>query len=514
VDTRNVVMGLLFFPRGGSAHVCRYLALALEEAKCSVSLVSGSLGTTGDLTHAPTFFAGVDLHHIDFTPAMLLFESGGSALDAPVPMHPSFEDREDAADVVLAAVDPARAEHLASIWEAPLSAAGAACADVLHLHHLTPQHDAVARRWPHVPVVAHLHGTEIKFMEAVEERSAVARSLGTTLSSMPEAVAEGRIALGALTEAQVDLLRTTRWDQWRHGEFWVDRLRRQAQAADHVVVVSPPDRATAVSMLRLDQDVVTDVPNGVDTDHFRPRRFATSERRALFRRWLVEDPQGWDESGSPGSVRYRESDLDALLDPDGDATVLIYVGRFTSAKRVPLLVEAFAHARAKAQRPVSLLVWGGHPGEWEDEHPVTTSRRLDANGIYFAGWRGHEDLPDGLAACDALVMASVNDSYPQTPLEAMAVGLPVIATRSGGFPSMVNVDPSRPTGWLAAPDDAISLAEALIEAVDDRDERVRRGGAAVAHARAELSWAGRVAGFEHAYSSARQRHARRGRATD
>jgi glycosyltransferase involved in cell wall biosynthesis len=99
-------------------------------------------------------------------------------------------------------------------------------------------------------------------------------------------------------------------------------------------------------------------------------------------------------------------------------------------------------------------------------------------------------------------MASVNDSYPQTPLEAMAVGLPVIATRSGGFPSMINLDPTRPTGWLVPPDDVAGLAQALVEAADDPGERARRAEAALEHARAELSWAGRVAGFEEVYARA------------
>ena len=104
---------------------------------------------------------------------------------APVPMHASFEDREDAPDVVLAAVDPALAQHLSSAWGPRFVAADAAHADVFHLHHLTPQHDGVARRWPHVPVVAHLHGTEIKLIEAIEERARVAEALGTTLDGCP-----------------------------------------------------------------------------------------------------------------------------------------------------------------------------------------------------------------------------------------------------------------------------------------------------------------------------------------
>src|SRR5204863_7652103 len=132
------------------------------------------------------------------------------------------------------------------------------------------------------------------------------------------------------------------------------------------------------------------------------------ERRAHCRHWLVEDGQGWDETGVAGAVTYRESDLDRLLGPDGDALVLIFVGRFTLAKRVPLLVRAFARARPRFHGPTSLVVWGGHPGECEGEHPVTVARQIGADGVFFAGWRGHDDLPQALAACDALVMPSVD----------------------------------------------------------------------------------------------------------
>ena len=503
-------MGLLFFPRGGSAQVSKYLAVALGDAGWPVSLVTGSLGTPGDETHAPTFFGdGVELQHLDYSPAVAAFDAGGSAVAAPVPMHPSYEDRVGAPDVVLAAVDPTLAVHLADVWEGPLAAAGADRARVFHLHHLTPQHDAARRRWPDVPLVAHLHGTEIKLIEAAERRGAIAARLGETLETMPEALLAGTLRTEVLDEPELELVRTTRWAQWRHGDFWLRHLRAQAHAADHLVVVSPPDRATAIGVLGVAPDQVTDVPNGVEVDRFRPRPSTPDERRARFRHWLVEDAQGWDETAVPGSVRYHEADLDRLLGPEGDTTVLVYVGRFTEAKRVPLLVRAFADATRRAGRPASLVVWGGHPGEWEGEHPVEVARQSGVDGIYFAGWRGHADLPEGLAACDALVMPSVNDSYPQTPLEAMAVGLPVLATLSGGFPSMLNLDPARPTGWLVPPDDLDALVDALVEVIDHPDEVRRRGAAALAHATAELSWAGRVAGFEHAYALATDRHARR-----
>ncbi len=505
----RVVMGLIFFPRGGSAQVTRYLAAALERAGRPVSLVAGSLGRPGENTHAPTFFGDLPLHSLDLTPAAEAARAGGDALAAPVPMHPSYEDRPGAPDVVLAAVDPRRAIHLSRVWEEPFAAAGAATAYVLHLHHLTPQHDAVTRLWPAAPVVAHLHGTEIKFLEEVERRIAVASALGYRLANMPEAVEDPRLDTAALDDEQLQVLSSTRWTHWRHGEHWLAHLRRQAARADHVVTVSPPDRDTVLSLLGLTPERVAAIPNGVDTERFRPRRLRASERRPLLRRWLVEDPQGWDEEGRPGSVTYTEADVERALGPDGDGTLLIYVGRFTAAKRVPLLVRAFAQAQARAVRPVSLLVWGGHPGEWEGEHPVTVARRIGARGVYFAGWRGHTDLPDGLAAADVLVMPSVNDSFAQTALEAMAVGRPVLATRSGGFPSMINLDPARPTGWLVAPDDVDALAGAILEVVEHPEEVARRGANALAHARSELSWDRRVAGFEAAYDTARDRAVRR-----
>ena len=502
-------MGLLFFPRGGSAQVARYLSTALAQAGWSVELVTGSLGGSGDETHAPTFFAPTPVQHLDYSDAMRAFEAGGSAVSAPVPMHPSYEDREDAPDVVFSAVPDELAGHLSSVWETPFRDAGADRADVFHLHHLTPQHDAVGRCWPRAAVVAHLHGTEIKFLQAVNERAALARSVGTTLAGMPEWVRVNPGGGSQLDGVQRELLRTTRWGQWEHGEAWSGRLRREADAADHLVVVSPADRATAVDVLGTDEERVSEIPNGVDVIAFSPRPTSRQERRAHFRRWLVEDGKGWDESAVTGTVAYRESDLDRLLGRDGDATILIYVGRFTAAKRVPLLVRAFARARPRFNRPTSLVVWGGHPGEWEGEHPVTVAREVGSDGVFFAGWRGHDELPHALAACDALVMPSVDDSYPQAPLEAMAVGLPVLATQSGGFPLMVNVDPARPTGWLAPPDDERALAETLVEVANQPQEILRRGEAALAHARAHLSWASRVEKFEEAYARARDRRAMR-----
>ncbi len=509
IPRRRIVMGLLFYPRGGSAYVVRYLSPALERAGWSVSLAVGSLGQPGEETHAPTFFEGLDVNFLDSTQAVSFFAEGGDAIAAPQPMHPSYEDRVGVPDAVLSSVSPDLAGHLSAVWDAPLRAAGADRADVFHLHHLTPQLDSAHRNWPQVPLVVHLHGTELKLIEAIAERVALAATVGETLATMPTAAAKAAESPHELGAAQLEMLRTTRWEFWRYGEFWSERLKQQARLADHIITVSPQNKDAAVSVLGIEPDLVTAIPNGVDLRRFRSRHRTPGSRRASFRRALVDDPRGWTESGPPGTLAYTESDLDRLLGVDDDATVLLYVGRFLSFKRVPALIRSFARSRSQFARPGSLVIWGGHPGEWEGEHPVTVAEEVGADDIYFTGWRGHDDLPEALAACDALVVPSVDDPYPQVPLEAMAVGLPVVACRSGGLLSMVNLDPDHPTGWFVPPDDPDALTDVLTAVVNNPAEVALRGANAHAHALAELSWDALVPRFETVYDQATEHHRQR-----
>src|SRR5207249_11909561 len=64
----DLVSGLFFFPRGGSAQVARGLGRALAETGWEVTLAAGSLGQAGEQTHAPTFFGGLDVVTVDYSP--------------------------------------------------------------------------------------------------------------------------------------------------------------------------------------------------------------------------------------------------------------------------------------------------------------------------------------------------------------------------------------------------------------------------------------------------------------
>ena len=85
---------------------------------------------------------------------------------------------------------------------------------------------------------------------------------------MPAAAAKVAKAARGLDSAQVEMLRTTRWGFWRHGEFWAAHLKRQAQAADGLITVSNENRDGAISGLEIEPGRVTAIPNGVDIERF------------------------------------------------------------------------------------------------------------------------------------------------------------------------------------------------------------------------------------------------------
>jgi glycosyltransferase involved in cell wall biosynthesis len=421
----RVLDGLMFFPRGGSAHVARALAEELPAHGVEVTIVSGSLGG-GGVCDAERFYAGLDVHPVDFT-----------AGDAP--MHPSYEDRPDAPDRVFAAVDDAEYERHVVAWAAALERAGAAAADVLHLHHLTPVHEAAARVAPDVPVVAHLHGTELLMLE--------------------------RIADGVPAT-------------WTHADAWASRMRRWAARAKRLLVLSPSQIPRVGALLGIDADRCVVCPNGFDPERFAPRAV---DRTAHWHEHLVAHPRGWRPGGDEGSVRYT----DAEIAPLAAGPVLVNVGRFTEVKRVGLLVRAFARAQRATGADASLVLVGGHPGEWEGEHPCAAIAASGARNVLLAGWHEHDALPDFFGAADATVLASVREQFGLVLVEGMACGLPAIAVDRFG-PAEI-VEDGR-TGWLVAPDDEAALAAGLQEAIDDPQERARRGALAREAALARWSW--------------------------
>jgi glycosyltransferase involved in cell wall biosynthesis len=426
----RVLSGLMFFPRGGSAHVARALASELPQHGWDVTVVSGSRAGHGD---ARAFYAGLDVHAVDF-----------DAGDAP--MHLSYEDRPGADDPIFAAVDDAGFERHVDAWARALAEAGAADHDVLHLHHLTPLHEAAARVAPGVPVVSHLHGTELLMLEAIAD--------------------------GA---------------PWPHAEAWAQRMRRWAAGSQRLLVLSPGQVERAVDLLGVDPDRCVVSPNGFDPERFDR---LDVDRAAHWRHHLVTAPRAWRPGGDEGGVGYAAREIGALA----NGPVVICVGRFTAVKRLPLLVRAWARASPRLAPDASLVLLGGYPGEWEGEHPYDTIAATGARNVFLAGWHGHDELPSFLSAADAVVLASVREQFGLVLVEGMACGLPAIAVDRYGPADIVR---DGDTGWLIEPDDEAALADALVACLADPAERRRRGRRAYADAHERFSWpalAGDLAG--------------------
>ena len=182
------------------------------------------------------------------------------------------------------------------------------------------------------------------------------------------------------------------------------------------------------------------------------------------------------------------ADLSAFVDSTQMRPVLLYVGRFTAVKRLPLLLRAYARVRARLGPVAPLLIWGGHPGEWEGEHPSSVVEKEHIDGVFFVGWRGHEDLRLGLGCADLMVAPSVGEAFGAVYLEAMSAGLPVVATRTGGPPTFLNRDSDFPEGWLIPPDDEDALVEVLTTALMCPTERLARADAAQALVQRGYSW--------------------------
>jgi glycosyltransferase involved in cell wall biosynthesis len=416
----------MFFPRGGSAHVARALARELPAHGCDVTIVSGSLAGRGD---AERFYEGCDVHAVRF--------DRGDA-----PMHPSYEDRPDAPDRVFAALDDEAYEAHVTAWSRALAEAGAAAADVLHLHHLTPIHEAAARVAPGVPVVGHLHGTELLMLERIGDGPP---------------------------------------DGWRYAEQWAGRMRHWAQRCERMLLLSRSQLERAERVLGIEPWRCAIAPNGFDPERFSPR---TVDRAAFWRRALVEDPHGWRPGGDEGSVAYRPEQAAAVA----GAPVLLSVSRFTEVKRLGLLVRSFVRARdalREAGATASLVLLGGYPGEWEGEHPYDAIRATGARDVYLAGWHEHDALPDFFAASDAVVLSSVREQFGSALVEGMACGLPAVAVDRFGPADIVR--PGR-TGWLVEPDDEDALAGALAQAIDHPEERRRRGAAARRDVTLRFAW--------------------------
>ena len=171
------------------------------------------------------------------------------------------------------------------------------------------------------------------------------------------------------------------------------------------------------------------------------------------------------------------------------------VGRMQTVKDQTLLARAFVRALARepALRQRLRLVMVG-----EGPLRAQAQEMLDAAGVADLAWLPGErhDVPDILRGLDCFVLPSLAEGISNTILEAMASGLPVIATRVGGNPELVL---EGETGRLVPVGDAEALASALIDDVRAPDDAHAAGQAGRRQIERRFSMDSMVAAYRGLY---------------
>jgi sugar transferase (PEP-CTERM/EpsH1 system associated) len=226
-----------------------------------------------------------------------------------------------------------------------------------------------------------------------------------------------------------------------HGRFYDQRRRTRwigrlaGRHAARFFCVTADIAAAAQAHHIVPRRKIQVVPNGIDTDRFRDR-------------------------GEGSLVR-------ASLGIPPEAPLIGTIGRLCQDKRQDLLIRAFQRARLADPH---LLIVGDGP--WMGRLRELVADLGLGDRVHFAGYQPQPERY--LQAMDVFALSSQTEGMPLTVLEAWAAGVPVVATRVGGLPELV--DDGR-TGLLVACDEEEALARALGDLAAD-PACARRLGAA------------------------------------
>jgi len=200
----------------------------------------------------------------------------------------------------------------------------------------------------------------------------------------------------------------------------------------------------------------------------------------------------------PGRVRVIHNGIDATEyapDPatdvlerygvDPDRPSIVFVGRITRQKGVPILLKAAGDLDPDAQ----LVLCAGQPDTAELGEEVARlvgDLRRDRHGVvWLQGMLDRREVIQLLSHATAFVCPSLYEPLGIVNLEAMACGTAVVASDIGGIPEVVA---DGETGLLVPPDDPYTLAKALNELAGDRDRAEAMGRAGRERAMAHFDW--------------------------
>jgi glycosyltransferase involved in cell wall biosynthesis len=185
---------------------------------------------------------------------------------------------------------------------------------------------------------------------------------------------------------------------------------------------------------------------------------------------LFTDSQDWQRLAIVHcGVSLADYEFTGLRDA---ARKLLYVGRLAAEKGLPVLFESLGAMRAQ-QYEFELTLLGDGPDREKLE--ALARQHGIADRVMFAGYASPNVVAEHLRRTDIFVLPSFFEGVPVSLMEAMACGVPVIATYVGGVAELVQ---DGETGQVVYPGDPVSLKNAIVSYLDDfaLRERVSRQG--------------------------------------
>jgi glycosyltransferase involved in cell wall biosynthesis len=198
--------------------------------------------------------------------------------------------------------------------------------------------------------------------------------------------------------------------------------------------------------------------------YHRTRNFVRRRRVEMIHNFA--DHQRFTVAGATARWSTRER-----LGIDQTAPLLGAIGAIVPQKGLVYLLEALSRVRAIVPDVRLLLVGDGPAGHAAALRAAAQDLGIDDAILHL---ERRTDVPELLAALDVFVSASLDENLPQSVLEAMAAGIPVVATAVGGVPECVSAEE---TGLLVPPADGRALAAAIVRLLDDPGARQRLGAA-------------------------------------
>lgn len=257
-----------------------------------------------------------------------------------------------------------------------------------------------------------------------------------------------------------EVVHCTIWDASLWGRIAAILARRPVVVADHST-----DRSIHTSLKGASRENWVALHNRLlDPFTFATVACATSQRPVLLSEGVTADkivyiPNGLpiaemksSAAGTPGR---------AAVGLPEDVPLVMQVGVFREEKNQVGALEAVAGVRRSGLDVHLAFIGGG----FTLEEVEARAAELGADWAHFLGFR--EDVAALLPLADVLVQPSLADAMPMTVMEAMAVGVPVIATEVGDVPSMLEGR----GGILVPPGDQAALEAALIELLNDPERR-------------------------------------------